>query len=228
MPREPSSWILEVPETGDIKFRVFQGGTIGKRMYKREEAPQTTHLCPVHHVEVRGKIVYICPEDGAQYEASQVLKSIVTPTGETLTLSHEELKERYPKSGKVKLTALVSTRNVTPDMLSTDLAYYLVPLDQYENILSYNQLVDLLIKDSLVGVVSSFRIRSGSMSKHVFLLFASERQKALLAIEFVPERMVVEVPEEAKFKKRLITPEMEAEERTVGQKLAAPKVIIHE
>lgn len=207
-PKKYAYWTLGIKEIGYVYFKHYPSA-FGMRMFKKEERPKPRYFCPLHkesELQFRAR-TYYCPVCKKEYLFEQVVKKF--PDAEK-GLTSPEIREKYPRTIEALLEGVVPLHLVSPDQLNTQLSYYLVPINTYENMLNYNQLIHMLREGKMVGVTPNMRIVSG-VTSHKFVIFPSQTKKVLAMIEYIPERRLVPVPEEAKFKPIMLTPEMKKE-----------------
>ena len=214
-PKKFHYWTLGVKEIGYVYFKHFPSA-FGQRIFKEEERVKPRYFCPVHHnVELQyNPASYYCPECKKGYVYQQVEKRFPE---EKKGMTPAEIRDKYPRTEETALESVVPITNISPEQMNTSLSYYLIPINTYENMLNYNQFVHLLMENKLAGVTPDMRIVSG-LTSHKFLVVPSKSKQCLAMMEYLPERTLVPVPEEAKFKEPMLTPQMK-KETEVAQKI---------
>ncbi len=209
-PEKGAFWTLGIPRLGDIHFKTFAGGMFGKKFISKP-TEKAQLFCPDHP---NTRVVYVpskykCPKDGKEYSYNQVLRAVKID-GKTEKLTPVQIRERFPRTVYGQATKIVPFKEINPDQFNTNMSYYLVPINTYENVLRYNQLVDMLEDGKYALLTEDMRVTAG-IKKHRFIIFPSKAKKCLMMVEYIPKTWLNEVPTEAKFKPRLLTQELKRE-----------------
>lgn len=204
---EPSLWSLIVPKLGEIKFKSTRHGRLGiKTTMKPKPVKQKTYMCPTCRKElvdtIRGKF---CPIDKKYFLESEAIISVRDKeTGKEY--SWADFKGMFPKTKLAKAVALVDSHKIDYGITDSTSSYFVVPLNEYENILKYNQLCCLLRDNNLTLITSPITLVEGSETIHIFAIFADLTRGGLIAVQLLKKEGMREVPADASFTERVENP----------------------
>ncbi len=216
---EKARWTLKVPVIGTMQFRTGSGGSVGQGIFKAEERAVVKYFCPEHpKQEVKGHRMYQCPKDGKMYGYHEVTKKY-----EGKQMSWDQLKTKYPRTTSFSVGIVIKEDAVPRLLLDYSHAYYLVPIDSYDNILKVNQFIKTLKDLDGIALTSKGRARSGSMTAFSYGIFADMQNKALVMCRIRHAKLLRSVPPEAVFRRELITQQMQQSIKVVEKRIYKPK-----
>lgn len=214
-----SSWKLSVPKLGEIEFRKVYG-TLGQKVYSKPESEyEKVYYCPIHRTKVmEGRSVAYCEKCNIHYPLRKGGDGITPGPGEPggvivkyLSKGEQQKTDSGAFSINARVINLVSSSIIPRSSIDTSFQYYLVPIANAENKAKYEILADLLSREGLVAITNPIRISSRSSLKRVFGISADKSKKILVMTKLLEQKYVVTVPDEAKFKRMLIDPQMRQE-----------------
>lgn len=204
---EESFWTLHIPKIGVIKFKSTRYGRLGiktSRVPKPER--QKSYVCPTCKKELadtfRGKYCVDCKKYFLESEA--LIKVRHRSSGREYTW--DDFKKMNPRTKEAKVVSIVDSDKVSYALTSSPASYFLQPVNDFENVCKYNQMVMLLKDNNLTAITSPMRLVEGSETQHVYALFADLSRECLIAVQLLKKEGLREVPAEASYTEKVESP----------------------
>ena len=207
----PSFWTLKVPNIGDIQFKTFTGGTPGKSMYIRTPYVAAEFLCPVHKIPIKGHTKYFCPQCNRDYFMKDMVRRIAGQEVSPAT--------QAPRTTEASVMIIIKQSAISGARYDTNMGYFLVPIDTYDNVIKYNVFVDLLKDTNGIAIMSRMRLRVGAQETYVFGIMPDDVRESLIMVRFRPTPQISTVPPEAKFREAYVTPKHEEQQKATIKEL---------